>query len=236
MSHVLIVGASRGLGRALATNYLAAGHTVTATARTASALDDLREATPPGHGSLHTISGTLTDTEHHRSIADAGPYDVVIIAASSLGAQRDGTTLRPLAATTMNDVCDTFTTNVAGPVALLATLMPKLRDHGATVLLVSSDAAVKHYETWGVYGASKAALDHVAATLAAEEPTVRTLAIDPGEMRTTMLAEAMPDDDLTWAADPADVATTLIATLNNTTIPSGRYTAKSLTTAKGATA
>ena len=60
---------------------------------------------------------------------------------------------------------------------------------------ISSDAAVSAYPRWGAYGVSKAALDHLARTWAAElEGTgVRVLTVDPGEMRTQMHADAIPD-------------------------------------------
>ena len=46
----------------------------------------------------------------------------------------------------------------------------------------SSDAAVEHYEGWGGYAASKAALDHLTLTLAAENPGLAAYAVDPGDM------------------------------------------------------
>ena len=77
-----------------------------------------------------------------------------------------------------------------------------------TVVNVSSDAAVAAYERWGAYGASKAALDHLTRTWAAElaGTGVRMLAIDPGEMDTQMHAQAMPDADPAALTDPMRVA------------------------------
>ncbi|WP_229117369.1 SDR family NAD(P)-dependent oxidoreductase [Enemella dayhoffiae] len=57
---------------------------------------------------------------------------------------------------------------------------------------MSSDAAVEHYEGWGAYAASKAALDHLAGTWAAEEAGIRAYAVDPGDMRTAMHQAAFP--------------------------------------------
>ena len=57
---------------------------------------------------------------------------------------------------------------------------------------VSSDAAAEAYETWGGYGASKAALDQLSAVLAEEEPGLRVWAVDPGDMRTDLYAAAVP--------------------------------------------
>ena len=63
------------------------------------------------------------------------------------------------------------------------------------VVGISSDAAVQHYETWGGYGASKAALDHLVLTFGAETG-LATYAVDPGDMRTPMQQAAFPDEDI----------------------------------------
>ena len=63
---------------------------------------------------------------------------------------------------------------------------------GAVIVNVSSDAAVEHYEGWGGYAATKAALDHLTLTWAAEEPRFVWYAVDPGDMRTPMHQAAFP--------------------------------------------
>ena len=63
--------------------------------------------------------------------------------------------------------------------SLIAAAVPLLTP-SAAVINVSSDAAVEHYPSWGGYGASKAASDHLTATLAVENPGIRWYAIDPG--------------------------------------------------------
>ena len=95
---------------------------------------------------------------------------------------------------------------------------------GGLVVHVTSDASVSAYPTWGAYGVSKAALDHLARIWAAElEGTgVRMLTLDPGEMRTAMHAEAMPDADPATLADPADVAERVAAIIRAAEdVPSG---------------
>ena len=63
------------------------------------------------------------------------------------------------------------------------------------IVSISSDAAVNHYETWGLYGAGKAALDHVTLTFGAETG-VAAYAVDPGDMRTQMHQDAFPGEDI----------------------------------------
>ncbi|KAI8337941.1 hypothetical protein BC941DRAFT_424111 [Chlamydoabsidia padenii] len=93
--------------------------------------------------------------------------------------------------------------------------------------MISSGAAIKGYRAWGAYGASKAAMNHLGMTLAAEEPDITTLSIRPGVVDTGMQQlirdkgqEAMKDDHgkfvelhrdgkLLSAEDPAHVIVTL---------------------------
>lgn len=67
--------------------------------------------------------------------------------------------------------------------------LPALRLLSGCIILVSSGAATGNYATWGAYGSSKAALNHLAATLAVEEPDVISVAIRPGVVDTAMQAE-----------------------------------------------
>lgn len=67
--------------------------------------------------------------------------------------------------------------------------LPSLRKTKGCIILVSSGAAVSAYAAWGAYGASKAVLNHVATTLAVEEPDVTTVSIRPGTVDTEMQRE-----------------------------------------------
>jgi NAD(P)-dependent dehydrogenase (short-subunit alcohol dehydrogenase family) len=67
--------------------------------------------------------------------------------------------------------------------------LPLLRESSGKIVLVSSGAAVSAYATWGCYGASKAVLNHLATTLAVEEPNVTTISIRPGIVDTEMQRE-----------------------------------------------
>ena len=78
------------------------------------------------------------------------------------------------------------------------------------VVGISSDAAVQHYETWGAYGASKAALDHLVLTFG-EETGLATYAVDPGDMRTPMHQDAFPGEDISDRPLPESVVPRLLA-------------------------
>lgn len=67
--------------------------------------------------------------------------------------------------------------------------MPSLRKSNGRIIFTSSGAAINAYTGWGVYGATKAALNHLALTLGAEEPEVTTIAVRPGVVDTKMQQE-----------------------------------------------
>ena len=95
------------------------------------------------------------------------------------------------------------------------------------MLNVTSDASVEHYDSWGGYGSSKAALDHLSATFAVEEPGIRVWAVDPGDMRTDMHQDAFPGEDISDRPEPDSVVPSLLALVTGDT-PSGRVKAAEL--------
>ncbi|MFZ5477483.1 MAG: SDR family NAD(P)-dependent oxidoreductase [Myxococcota bacterium] len=207
---VLITGASRGLGAALAVELAARGARVVGVAREAAALVAAMEEIRRAGGEAHAVVADVGDPDAAATIAGraaamAGPVDVLVHNASTLGP----TPLPLLAEVSPEQVARVFEVNLLGPFRLSRMLVGGmvLRGRGALVH-VSSDAAAGAYPRWGPYGASKAALDLLARTWAAElaGTGVRSFAVDPGEMDTRMHADAMPDADRATLARPADVA------------------------------
>ena len=68
-------------------------------------------------------------------------------------------------------------------------MIPALRKSQGRIILTSSGAAVRGMNTWGAYGSSKAALNHLAQTLAAEVEEVTSISIAPGVVDTEMQRE-----------------------------------------------
>ncbi|WP_344594575.1 hypothetical protein [Actinomadura vinacea] len=91
---------------------------------------------------------------------------------------------------------------------------------------IADDAAVEGDETWGGYGATKAALEQLSRVLAAEEPDLGVWWADPGEMRTEMLRAA--GEDVAAAAPPEEAAAALHRLITGRRHPSGRYRAADL--------
>ena len=217
----VITGASRGLGAALATSLAQQGWQLVLDARNAVALD---QAAPPG---AVVVPGDVTDPDHRRRLASEaarlGGADVLVNNASSLGASP----LPTLAEIPIEVLDDVLFTNVVAPVALIQELLPQLLANHGRVVNLSSDAGVEAYETWGGYGASKAALDLLTRVLAEEQPTLHVYAVDPGDMRTQMHQDAFPGEDISDRAEPETVVPSLLRLLHEE-LPSGRYRASDL--------
>ena len=114
------------------------------------------------------------------------------------------------------------------PLALIQLLVAPLTAAAGAVVNVSSDAATEAYPGWGGYGSAKAALDQLTAVLAAEQPSLRCYAFDPGDMRTDMHQQAFPGEDISDRPEPDAVVPALLRLLDERP-PSGRYRASDLT-------
>jgi NAD(P)-dependent dehydrogenase (short-subunit alcohol dehydrogenase family) len=150
-----------------------------------------------------------------------GPIDLLVLNASTLGP----VPLRELVDTECEDFARVLEVNLVGPFRLIKAVVGSMVLRGSgTVVGISSDAAVNGYPGWGAYGVSKAALDHLLRSWAAELAAggVRFLSVDPGEMDTRMHAEAMPDADRGALARPEDVARRIASLLEaDASPPSG---------------
>jgi NAD(P)-dependent dehydrogenase (short-subunit alcohol dehydrogenase family) len=220
----LVTGTSMGLGRALATALNRRGWRLVVDAR-----DEDRLATAvaelPRPDLVTAVPGDIADPAHRRALADAvGPrLDLLVANASTLGPSP----LPRLADLPPQEFARVLATNTVAPLALVQLLLPALRAGGGRIVAVSSDAAVEAYAGWGGYGASKAALDHLVAVLAVEEPGLRIWAVDPGDMRTEMHQAAFPGEDISDRPAPEAVVPGLLA-LVDAGLPSGRYRAADL--------
>jgi len=221
MDTAIVTGASRGLGLALTRALSDQGWSVVVDARDAQALG---RATA-GLDGVVAIAGDVADARHRAElVAAAGDaIDLLVNNASALGPSP----LPALADLSLEELRRVLEVNVVAPLGLVQEALPRLRD-GAAIIDLSSDAAVEPYEGWGGYGASKAALDHMTAILAAERPDLRVYAVDPGDMRTRMHQDAFPGEDISDRPPPEESVPGLLALLRGS-LPSGRYRARELT-------
>lgn len=221
----LITGASRGLGLALARSLADDGWALVVDARGADDLaavaDELGDRTP-----VSAVAGDVADEAHRAALVDAarslGGLDLLVHNASDLGPSP----LPRLADLPLDAFEHLLAVNVAAPLRLTQLALAVLRP-GATVLAVTSDAAVEAYEGWGAYGASKAALEQLFAVLAVERPDLRVHRVDPGDMNTRMHQDAFPGEDVS-DRPPPESSVPGLRVLVDGDLPSGRYVARAL--------
>jgi NAD(P)-dependent dehydrogenase (short-subunit alcohol dehydrogenase family) len=223
----LITGASRGLGLALARALAERGWELVIDARGAAALEaarsDLSRMTR-----VIAVAGDVSDTAHRRGLVEAagqlgrGGLDLLVNNASVLGPSPQPELLGyPL------DVLEgVYRVNVVAPLGLIQALTPLLKPE-VRILNVTSDAGVEAYPGWGGYGSSKAALEHLTAILAAENPQWKVFWVDPGDMQTQLQQEASPGEDISDMPLPEESLPGLLALIEGG-FPSGRYQAREL--------
>jgi len=233
VSTAIVTGASRGLGRALARGLARRGWSLVIDARDSTALnqaqEELWQLLPPG-SHVVAVAGDVTDREHRHALAGAayalGGLDLLVCNAGTLGPSP----LPALADLPLDAARKLFEVYPIAGLGLVQETIGMLRAaiDGGRVVFISSDAAVEPYAGWGGYGAAKAATDQLAAVLAAEEPSLRVWAVDPGDMRTAMHQAAFPDEDISDRPEPDTVVPQLIALVESRR-PSGRIRVADLT-------
>ncbi|CAA2102908.1 putative oxidoreductase YciK [Methylobacterium bullatum] len=204
----LVTGCSRGIGRAAALALAEAGAHIVAVARTQGALEELDDAIRQVGSSATLVPLDLTDFD---AIDRLGlsiherwkKLDVVVGNAGILG------NLTPLGHVTPKTWSQVMDINVTANWRLLRSMDPLLRmsDAGRAVF-VTSGASQKCKAYWGPYSVSKAALDALVRTYAAETETtpIRAMLLNPGPLRTSMRKAAMPGEDETTLKTPDDLA------------------------------
>ncbi len=235
MKNALITGASRGLGLALARRLAEDGWGLLIDARRAQALEearaDLLKTSPSKNQRVTAIHGDITDKAHRQELAraarDMGGLDALMNNASFLGPSPQP----PLLDYPLDVLEVVYRTNVIAPLALIQELREALKPD-ASILNITSDAGVEAYAGWGGYGSSKAALEHLSAILAQENPSMHIYWVDPGDMQSQMQQEAFPGEDISDRALPEESVPGLMVLIAGKQ-PSGRYRAHELIEAAG---
>lgn len=193
----LVTGASRGIGAAVAKGFAQEGAHVILLARTQGALEELDDAIQKDGGKATLLPFDLSDT---RKIEAIGPtiadrfrrLDILVGNAAMLGS------LSPVAMSDHKIFEEVFRVNFFANYHLIRALDPLLRGGDAgRAIFVTSGAAHMHNPFWSAYASSKAALENMVATYAAEVAysPLKVNILDPGVVRTGMRHDAFPAED-----------------------------------------
>lgn len=204
----LVTGASRGIGKAMALALAKAGAHVLALARTSGALEELDDEIRAIGGKASLIPMDLTEGDGIERLAAAladrfDKLDILVCSAAMLGE------LAPLPDIDPKIWQKTLDLNVTVNWRLIRALDPMLRNAPeAHVIFMTSRVGGEHARAyWGVYGVSKAAVEMLAKTYGEEtkNTNISVAIIDPGAMRTSMRAQAMPGEDPETLPEPSEI-------------------------------
>jgi NAD(P)-dependent dehydrogenase (short-subunit alcohol dehydrogenase family) len=208
----LITGASRGVGAAAAKAYAAEGAHVILVARTIGGLEEVDDAIQAAGGQATLVPLDLMEFGGIDRLAASvferwKRLDILLGNAAVLGQ------LSPLGHV-QPDVWDkAFALNVTANWRLIRAFDPLLRQsESGRAIFLTSGATRRLRAYWGVYSASKAALEALALTYAreVEQTAVRVNLVNPGGTRTKMRAQAFPGEDPESLPPPEHICETLI--------------------------
>ena len=207
----LVTGASRGIGRAVALELARNGAQVVALARTQGGLEELDDAIRAEGAEATLAPCDLRDFEALDRLGASifarwGKLDIFVGNGGVLGP------ITPLAHVEPKAWDEVMAVNVTANYRLIRSLdLPLRRSDAGRVVFMTSGVPSRPQATpyWGPYAISKAALDALARTYAAETKStskIKVMAVSPGPLRTKMRAAAMPGEDPLTLRTPEDLA------------------------------
>jgi NAD(P)-dependent dehydrogenase (short-subunit alcohol dehydrogenase family) len=201
---VMITGASRGLGRALALACAKEGANLVISSRNADSLEPIAEEARASGVEVLAIPTDVSRSEDAQKLVDAaaerfGRIDVLVNNAGLLGPR---VAIEEYPEDEWRRVLDA---NLTGPFLLSKATIPHMRE-GASIVIVTSGVSIEGRAEWGAYSVSKFGLEGLTQILAAElkDRGIRVNSVDPGGMRTEMRAAAYPDEDPTTRITPEE--------------------------------
>ncbi len=194
----LVTGASRGLGAAVARRFAAEGARLVLVARTVGGLEEVDDAVRRAGGEPATLVPLdLRDFDRIDQLGAQlyerfGRLDVLVGNAAVLG------TLSPLGHVAPKTWTEVLEVNLTANWRLIRSLDPLLRlSEAGRAVFVTSGVTARAHPYWGPYAASKAALEAMVRTYAAEaaKTALRVNLLDPGVLRSALRAQAFPGED-----------------------------------------
>jgi NAD(P)-dependent dehydrogenase (short-subunit alcohol dehydrogenase family) len=208
----LVTGASRGIGHSVALALARAGAHVIAVARTVGGLEELDDEIQKIGGSATLVPLDLKDMDGIARLGGAlfdryKKLDILVGNAGILGP------LSPLSHVEPKAFDEVMAVNVTANWQLIRCMEPLLvQSDAGRAVFVTSGASWKGIAYWGPYAISKAALNAMVQTWAAENMTtkLRVNLLTPGPIRTRMRAQAMPGEDPSTLETPDKVAEKIV--------------------------
>ncbi|MEH3023199.1 MAG: YciK family oxidoreductase [Pseudomonas oryzihabitans] len=221
---ILVTGANRGIGAALAKGCAALGASIILQGRDAAALERLAREIQASGGQAETLVLDLeqADMAAYAAVAEHlqqrhGRLDGLVHNAGLLGPRV------PLENTSPTALAQVMQVNVHAGFALTQALLPLLRaSNDASVIFTSSSVGRKGRAGWGAYSVSKFATEGLMQVWAEElaDAGIRVNSVNPGGTRTAMRAAAYPEEDPARVAAPEDILPVYLYLLG----PAGRVT------------
>lgn len=209
---VLITGATRGIGRAVAHACAAEGARVAICGRDKAALKAVAHEIKVIGADCCAMKVDLADHEHAIKVVDAthrafGRIDVLINNVGILGP------LEPIAKYPVKDWQQVIDTNLNSVFWVTKEALGKMvPQNSGSIIMVSSGVGRKGRGKWGAYAVSKFALEGMTQVLADEMKPykIRVNSVNPGPVRTAMRAAAVPGEDPKTLPAPADITNAFV--------------------------
>ncbi len=220
----LITGASRGIGAAVAKKYAKEGAHVIITARTIGGLEEIDDEIQKFGGKATLVPLNLLEQDKIDQLAfnikeKFGKLDILVGNAAMLGG------LGPLSHGKPEKWENVIKLNLTTNWRLIRGFDPllKLSENGR-VIFVTSGVTKGVFPYWGPYAVSKAALETLAETYAAEctSTNIKVNLVDPGVVRTKMRAEAMPGENPEKLTEPENITDIFVKLAENKLKESGK--------------
>ena len=192
---VMITGASRGLGKALAGACAKENAPLVINSRTTDSLRPVARELVEGHVEVLAIPADVSVTADVDKLVDQavgrfGRVDVLINNAGTLGPRV------PIEEYPESEWRQVLDANLTSPFLLTKAVIPHMPE-GGSIINLTSGVSVEGRAEWGAYSVSKFGLEGLTQILAAElkDRGIRVNSVDPGGMRTEMRAAAYPEED-----------------------------------------
>ena len=211
---ILVTGASRGIGKALAEKLLDLGNIVIGTSRNLNSLENLAEKFTRN---FYPMELDLESTEAIANLSDElikkfEKIDVLVCNAGVLGE------IKKIEDCNYETWCHTININLNNQFLLVKSLLPSLKkSKKGSIVIISSSVGQNPREKWGAYSISKLGMEGLSKILAQELESDKIIVntVNPGGTATKMRKQAIPDEDQSKIPQPEDILPIILYLCSN---------------------